>query len=258
MIGANDKLRKWLKRALYFVPLAYAANFLYALSKGETGGTFGDTFGAANALFSGTALLMLVYAVILQRDELKIVKEEREDTRKLLAGQEELTKQQHLALSAQTLNQSFFSLLDLIHQERIRLDQTQTTVNFFGAEASRSALATSAESCRTLLLNKAINTEFEPQHKLELDKSADEAFHLISLISSCLNVAEINPDKEQAEQNKALLQSQIGPSVAICFAWFHASCHGQNPRIAKAYDTLWVHASIAPAELDAMKKLLRV
>ena len=64
------KLKTALWFALILVPAAYAINFIYALRANTTGGTFGDTFGAANALFSGTALMMLVLAVILQREEL--------------------------------------------------------------------------------------------------------------------------------------------------------------------------------------------
>lgn len=41
--------------AIFLVTL-YGLNFLYALQKGAEGGTFGDTFGAVNALFSGLAL----------------------------------------------------------------------------------------------------------------------------------------------------------------------------------------------------------
>ncbi|KXF88997.1 hypothetical protein [Phaeobacter inhibens] len=60
------ELKFWLKQALWLVPIAYTINFVYALYSDQKGGTFGDTFGAANALFSGTALLMLVLAVILR------------------------------------------------------------------------------------------------------------------------------------------------------------------------------------------------
>jgi len=116
------ELKFWLKQALWFVPCAYVANFVYAVSSEQTGGTFGDTFGAANALFSGTALLMLVLAVILQREELEQVKEERNDTRKLLEGQERITKKQEEALKKQSFEQSFFSLVRLISEERRALN----------------------------------------------------------------------------------------------------------------------------------------
>ncbi|MBO9450853.1 hypothetical protein J7426_11325 [Tropicibacter sp. R16_0] len=119
-----QNLKFWLTQALWFVPLAYFVNFFYAVLSDQKGGTFGDTFGASNALFSGTALLMLVLAVTLQREELQEVKNERNDTRKLLAGQEELNSKQEAALKKQSFEQSFFSLVRLISEERRVLDST--------------------------------------------------------------------------------------------------------------------------------------
>lgn len=65
-------------RSVFIVALVllvfYGLNFLYAIQVGGKGGTFGDTFGAVNALFSGCALFFLVLAFISQREELKLVK----------------------------------------------------------------------------------------------------------------------------------------------------------------------------------------
>lgn len=102
---------------------AYSFNFYYAYSTSNSAGTFGDTFGAANAFFSGSALIMLIYAIVLQREELELVKEERNDTRTLLEGQEGITRQQKEALSQQLFQQSFFSLVSQISDERHYLNQ---------------------------------------------------------------------------------------------------------------------------------------
>lgn len=48
-------------------------------------GTFGDLFGAVNALFSGLAFAALIYTIVLQRDEIKQNKEEIVLNRKELA-----------------------------------------------------------------------------------------------------------------------------------------------------------------------------
>jgi hypothetical protein len=45
-------------------------------------GTYGDMFGALNCLFSGTALIGVVYAVILQRRELHHQQEEIERSKR--------------------------------------------------------------------------------------------------------------------------------------------------------------------------------
>ncbi len=48
-------------------------------------GTFGDMFGAVNALFSGLAFLGVVYAILLQRQELILQRQELAATRQELA-----------------------------------------------------------------------------------------------------------------------------------------------------------------------------
>ncbi|MEP2935755.1 MAG: hypothetical protein ABJM06_14920 [Gilvibacter sp.] len=48
-------------------------------------GTFGDLFGAVNALFSGLAFAALIYTIVLQRDEIKQNREEIVLNRKELA-----------------------------------------------------------------------------------------------------------------------------------------------------------------------------
>jgi hypothetical protein len=54
-------------------------------------GTFGDMFGAVNALFSGLAFAGIIYAIFLQRKELELQREElmltREELRKSASAQ---------------------------------------------------------------------------------------------------------------------------------------------------------------------------
>lgn len=70
-------------------------------------GTFGDMFGAVNALFSGVALATLFYTVFLQRKELAETKQE-------LSEQREQMKIQNATLRRQELEGTFFSLLKLL------------------------------------------------------------------------------------------------------------------------------------------------
>ena len=46
------------------------------LSEWSDRGTFGDLFGAVNALFSALAFAVLIYTIILQREEIKQNREE--------------------------------------------------------------------------------------------------------------------------------------------------------------------------------------
>lgn len=53
---------------------------------GQELGTFGDMFGAINALFSGLAFGGVIYAILLQRNELKLQRAELQLTRQELSG----------------------------------------------------------------------------------------------------------------------------------------------------------------------------
>ena len=78
-------------------------------------GTFGDMFGAVNALFSGLAFVALIYTILQQREEIKINRKEIELNRKELKkstvaqiqSQESLkeqVKQTHLTAKINAIN----------------------------------------------------------------------------------------------------------------------------------------------------------
>jgi hypothetical protein len=66
-------LPKFLKIALGFLILTFIFPFIvnYFFSDWSQSGTFGDTFGALNALFSGLALAGVIVTILIQRTELK-------------------------------------------------------------------------------------------------------------------------------------------------------------------------------------------
>jgi len=74
-------------------------------------GTFGDMFGAVNALFSGLAFAGVIYAILLQRKELSLQRKELELTRQELAGQKEQLKAQNETLIKQNFESTFFQLI---------------------------------------------------------------------------------------------------------------------------------------------------
>lgn len=72
-------------------------------------GTFGDMFGSVNALFSGLALAGIILTILLQRKELKLQREELQDTRAEFETQNE-------TLKLQRFENTFFNLLNQQHQ----------------------------------------------------------------------------------------------------------------------------------------------
>ncbi|MBU1237974.1 MAG: putative phage abortive infection protein [Gammaproteobacteria bacterium] len=78
-------------------------------------GTFGDMFGAINALFSGLAFASLVYTVFLQRRELTLQRQELSLTRSELEGQKLQLSAQNDVLRIQNFENTFFQLLKLLN-----------------------------------------------------------------------------------------------------------------------------------------------
>lgn len=57
---------------------------IFPQSSAENSGQFGDSFGALNTLFSGLAFAGVIYAILLQKDELSLQREELRLTREEL------------------------------------------------------------------------------------------------------------------------------------------------------------------------------
>lgn len=90
---------------------------LFPISEVELG-TFGDSFGGLNALFSGLAFGGVIITLILQRKELKLQREELEATREELKGQKEQMKKQNETLALQQFENTFFNLLKNLEEKK--------------------------------------------------------------------------------------------------------------------------------------------
>ena len=78
-------------------------------------GTFGDMFGAVNALFSGLAFAGLIIAIYMQRKELEYQREELELTRKEFQKQTKEFEEQNKNLAIQRFENTFFSMVKLLN-----------------------------------------------------------------------------------------------------------------------------------------------
>jgi|WetSurMetagenome_2_1015567.scaffolds.fasta_scaffold00003_235 hypothetical protein len=96
-------------------------------------GVFGDKFGAINALFSGLAFAGIIFTIFLQKRELKLQREELEDTRQEFI-------QQNDTLKKQRFENTFFQLLrlhnDIVDKLKIKAIDGETYLSrefFLGA-----------------------------------------------------------------------------------------------------------------------------
>lgn len=98
----------------------------------ENRGTFGDMFGAINALFTGLAFAGVIYTIYLQKIELKLQREELRATRDELKGQKEEMKIQNQTAQQQRFENTLFQLIEL-HQDRIKsMTEKENYVDFEG------------------------------------------------------------------------------------------------------------------------------
>lgn len=128
----------WLRKnaltiTICFIFASFFANMLLPRLKWNdlaTCGTFGDQFGAVNALFSGLAFAGLIYTIMLQRSDLRNQRKElflqRQEMKRNRA--EMITQNKTLAL--QRFENTFFSMMELQQQIVNNLEYTVAEPKF--------------------------------------------------------------------------------------------------------------------------------
>jgi hypothetical protein len=108
-------------------------------------GTFGDQFGAVNALFSGLAFAGLIYTIILQRrdlelqrNDLKLQREELALSRKEMEEQTAEFEKQNKTLKIQRFENTFFNMLsqfqEVVNSLSVTARVNRENVEFVGRE----------------------------------------------------------------------------------------------------------------------------
>ncbi len=108
---------------LALVIISFIANFclIFTGYSKDARGTFGDQFGAVNALFSGLVFAGLIYTIILQRRDLKLQREE-------MKYQTKEFRKENETLKIQRFENTFFNMLS----------QFQEVVNSLSVKFRRS------------------------------------------------------------------------------------------------------------------------
>jgi hypothetical protein len=78
-------------------------------------GTFGDTFGAINSLFSGLALAGIIYTILLQRKELSLQRLELIETRRELKRSADVQEKSEKALTDQIKSMKLTAKLNALN-----------------------------------------------------------------------------------------------------------------------------------------------
>lgn len=100
------------------------------ISECDNRGTFGDKFGAVNALFSGLAFAGLIVTLLYQKEELKLQREELKETRNELNAQKLEFQEQNKTMKRQRFENTFFNMLSL--QQEIVANLSYEKVEYAG------------------------------------------------------------------------------------------------------------------------------
>lgn len=115
--------------AIVVIQLAVGFAVYNFLPDWPTRGQFGDVFGVVNALFSGLAFAGLIYAILLQREDLSLQRKELELTRQELQRSAGAQEQSEIALRAQAESASQSARLAtinfLLDHYKAELERTQ-------------------------------------------------------------------------------------------------------------------------------------
>lgn len=158
----------------------------------ENRGTFGDMFGAVNALFSGLAFATLIYTAWMQRDELALQREELSATRAELEGQKLQLTEQTATFALQRFEDSFFALLrmhgeivdamDLVEQGG-KITRSRDCFKIWYRRLLIRHKVMSRESHENpLQLIRAVYNDFYVEHQAEIGHYFRHLYHIIKFV----------------------------------------------------------------------------
>lgn len=98
----------------------------------EERGTFGDMFGAINALFSGLAFAGLIVTLLYQKEELALQRDELRETREEMARQRTEFEEQNKTLKRQRFENTFFNMLSLQQEivANLSYDEVERVIDY--------------------------------------------------------------------------------------------------------------------------------
>ncbi len=144
----------------------------------EARGTFGDMFGAVNALFSGLAFVGLIVAILLQRQELELQRNELTETR------EEFEKQ-NKTMAQQRIENTFFNMLTL-HNDIINSMKN-------GNNDGRAAIGDYAKNFINIKRSRDIYkafVEFKKQYGNKIDHYFRNMYNIIKFIDKTESLSD--------------------------------------------------------------------
>ncbi len=208
----------------------------------STRGAFGDMYGVVNALFSGLATGGVILAILLQRLDLKIQRQELKNSIKQLKLQkEEMTLQrlemqqttaeirlQKEILDKQNFEDKFFKLITSFKNSINEIESYAHTIAFTGSQALEKIVFAmkAVQGSNTNERLRKITQEFEVNYGIYynmLDKYFKELEFIIKFIDS-----NRNTDLEQNKFYISYIKTILNEADKTLIAFYGLSKHGKN------------------------------
>lgn len=124
---SSNSNRKLLAKMIFLVVVIWILStllILFGLDNWADRGTFGDLFGAVNALFSGLAFAGLIYTIVLQKQDLELQRNE------IALNRKELKK------TAKAQENSEKALIEQVDQMKVasKLNALKTLIDYYNIQ----------------------------------------------------------------------------------------------------------------------------
>lgn len=230
----------------YSDDLPYDEKKSYAQKIGEKYGTYGDTYGSLNTLFSGWAFALLLISLFMQRKELQEQRKElaaqRDEISKsneIAESQREITNQQAELLKLQVKDSQiknfyelFFKYLEIKEKKIISLKMFKSTQTYTDVQCFALFSRAFINNCKEIYLRKPSDNDFN-KLRMYYESSLSNAFYnfeyetrfpfkrsmYLDYISFIINFIESNSELINTKDVVKILLSNFNEDEIYSLLW---------------------------------------
>lgn len=233
----------WALIAILVVFLCWAANWAYGSTlDADDRGIFGDTFGAVNALFSGLAFAGVTYAILMQRYEVALAKEEASVTKKILDDQTSHLNMQNSREMSKSSEDTFFKLLssfqEIVETVYFVKQRPGTGQDVFKGRHALSEIASSIYPLHYLATSREFS-KYEEKVDEFLGAHASSFSHYLRSFETLLVYLTAAPSLDREFYAEIIIGQLSDAEQKIIF---HCGLHQNYPRLKaliERYHLLW-------------------
>lgn len=190
---------------------------------GERAGVFGDQFGAANALFSGLSLVGVIYAILVQRYEVSLAKEDLAETKRLLEEQAIHLERQNSSSRKKQFEDTFFRMIEVYERIVENTDVTRGDRISKGKDATRflfnSIIFNIRREChRRGVINSQVNRDIlDESYRNYMEENGVNTSHYMRVVYNILKFVDGSDVDNKKEYTNVLRAMMSDYEVGILY-----------------------------------------